>query len=177
MKQLTMCYFNNCKGKMMIKKTTQLTLMFGIGLSLFSGFSQAALTKTLLAASPRVSASARLGAIAVVHDDEGFSVIENGRKPVRVQNHLVDKLLRGRSQDDLEGFFEDNGHLIVNRGSDDKFSIRAGGGLNGGGPILAAVFYWTVKGAGYIGLASAVALSAGIEGKAAQMVHQQPPVF
>ena len=122
---------------MMIKNCTKFVLIAGIGFSLFSGLSQAALDQedSLIIISPSVTASSRLGlgAFALIHDTEGFSVFEKNGKKSRVQNRLIDKSLRGIPQSGLEGFLKNNGRLSVNRGSDGEYSLRVSGGLDGGG--------------------------------------------
>ena len=121
---------------MMIKNCTKFVLIAGIGFSLFSGLSQAALDQedSLIIISPSVTASSRLGlgAFALIHDTEGFSVFEKNGKKSRVQNRLIDKSLRGIPQSGLEGFLKNNGRLSVNRGSDGEYSLRVSGGLDGG---------------------------------------------
>jgi hypothetical protein len=152
------------KDIMMIKNRTQFVLIAGIGFSLFSGLSQAmflkkgAYDRALLIHHP--SAPARLGALALIHDDEQkFSVLRESGEINEIPNHLVAKDLRGISQDDVKARLDNNINFRVQQGSDGEFSLQEGGGLEGGGPILSAVFYWTVKGTGYAGLGIAIAAS------------------
>ena len=153
----------------MIKSRTKFVLTVGIGLSLFSGLSQAMFLKkgandrTILIPNP--SAPARLGALALIHDDEGFSVL-NKSEIRRIPNHLVARDLRGIPQSEVTARLDNNINFRVQQGSDGEFSLQECGGLKGGGPILAAVFYWTVKGVGYAGLGAAIA-AGGILGSRA----------
>ena len=155
---------------MMIKNRTKFVLTVGIGLSLFSGLSQAMFLKkgandrTLLIPNP--SAPARLGALALIHDDERFSVLRESGEINEIPNHLVARDLRGISQDEVKARLDNNINFRVQQGSDGEFSLQECGGLKGGGPILAAVFYWTVKGVGYAGLGAAIA-AGGILGSRA----------
>jgi hypothetical protein len=119
----------------MIKNRTKFVLIAGIGLSLFSGLSQAMFLKkgaydtALVITNP--SAPARLGSLALIHDDEGFSVL-NKSEIRRIPNHLVDKDLRGISQDEVKARLDDNIAFRVQQGSDGEFSLQEGGGLKGG---------------------------------------------
>jgi hypothetical protein len=123
---------------MMIKNRTHFALIAGIGFSLFSGLSHTASTgedDTALLIT-NLSAPARLGSLALIHDDEGFFVFETNGKKSRVPNRLVDKSLRGIPQSVLEEFLKNNGRLSVNRNSDGEYSLRVSGGLDGGwGPM------------------------------------------
>jgi hypothetical protein len=159
------------KDIIMIKNCTKFVLTVSIGLSLFSGLSQAmflkkgAYDRALLIPNP--SAPARLGALALIHNDEqGFSVLRESGEINEIPNHLVAKDLRGISQDEVKARLDDNIAFRVQQGSDGEFSLQEGGGLEGGGPILAAVFYWTVKGVGYAGLGAAI-VAGGILGSRA----------
>jgi hypothetical protein len=155
------------KDIIMIKNRTKFVLIAGIGLSLFSGLSHTAFENendTALVIT-NLSAPARLGSLVLIHDDEGFSVL-NKSEIRRIPNHLVDKDLRGISQDEVKARLDDNIAFRVQQGSDGEFSLQEGGGLEGGGPILAAVFYWTVKGVGYAGLGAAI-VAGGILGSRA----------
>ena len=119
----------------MIKSRTKFVLTVGIGLSLFSGLSQAMFLKkgandrTLLIPNP--SAPARLGALALIHDDEGFSVL-NKSEIRRIPNHLVARDLRGIPQSEVTARLDNNINFRVQQGSDGEFSLQEGGGLKGG---------------------------------------------
>ena len=148
----------------MIKNCTKFALTVGIGLSLVSGLSHTAFEKendtALVITNP--SAPARLGALALIHDDEGFSVL-NKSEIRRIPSHLVTRDLRGISQDEVKARLDDNIAFRVQQGSDGEFSLQECGGLEGGGPITGAACYWTVKSLGYVGLGAFV-VGAGIVG-------------
>ena len=120
----------------MIKSRTKFVLTVGIGLSLFSGLSQAMFLKkgandrTLLIPNP--SAPARLGALALIHDDERFSVLRESGEINEIPNHLVARDLRGISQDEVKARLDNNINFRVQQGSDGEFSLQEGGGLKGG---------------------------------------------
>ena len=122
---------------MMIKNRMKFVLTVGIGLSLFSGLSQAMFLKkgandrTLLIPNP--SAPARLGALALIHDDEGFSVL-NKSEIRRIPNHLVARDLRGIPQSEVTARLDNNINFRVQQGSDGEFSLQECGGLDGGNP-------------------------------------------
>ncbi len=154
---------------MMIKNCTKFVLTVGIGLSLFSGISHTTFAgadnTVLLITNP--SAPARLGALALIYDDkQRFSVLRESGEVNEIPNHLVAKDLRGIPQSEVKARLDNNINFRVQQGSDGEFSLQEGGGLEGGGPILAAVFYWTVKGVGYAGLGVAIA-AGGILGSRA----------
>ena len=119
----------------MIKKRTQFVLIVGIGLSLFSGFSQTALTTMDSVDSPMIVSARypdRLGPITVLHNyDDGFSVLSKGTKHV-VENHLVGIELRTIAESHTLEAFLKSGYISVNRGSDNKYSLKAIGRLMGG---------------------------------------------
>ncbi len=144
----------------MIKNRTKFALTVGIGLSLFNGLSHTAFEReddtALVITKP--SAPARLGALALIHDDEGFSVL-NKSEIRRIPNHLVAKDLREISHSEVKARLENNINFRVQQGSDGEFSLQECGGLEGGGPILSSALYWGVKGAGYLGLGAAVGLT------------------
>ena len=120
----------------MIKSRTKFVLTVGIGLSLFSGLSQAMFLKkgandrTLLIPNP--SAPARLGALALIHDDERFSVLRESGEINEIPNHLVARDLRGISQDEVKARLDNNINFRVQQGSDGEFSLQECGGLKGG---------------------------------------------
>lgn len=144
----------------MIKNRTKFVLIAGIGLSLFSGLSHTAFEReddtALVITNP--SAPARLGAIALIHDDKGFSVL-NKSEIRRIPNHLVSPPLRRISQSEVKARLENNINFRVQQGSDGEFSVQEGGGLGGGGMALAVALYKGVKVAGYTGLGVAIGVA------------------
>ena len=122
----------------MIKNRTHFALIAGIGFSLFSGLSHTTSTgeddTALLITNP--SAPARLGALALIHDDERFSVLRESGEINEIPNHLVARDLRGISQDEVKARLDNHINFRVQQGSDGEFSLQECGGLNGGwGPM------------------------------------------
>jgi hypothetical protein len=138
------------KDIIMIKNRTKFVLTVGVGLSLFSGLSQAmflkkgAYDRALLIPNP--SAPARLGALALIHDDEQrFSVLRENGEINEIPNHLVAKDLRGISQDEVKARLDNNINFRVQQGSDGEFSLQEGGGLDGGSWLAAKLCYAGTK--------------------------------
>jgi hypothetical protein len=125
------------KDIMMIKNRTKFALTVGIGLSLFSGLSHTAFEKeddTALVI-PHPSAPARLEILALIHDDEGFSVLSKSEIR-RIPNHLVARDLRRILQSEVKARLDNHINFRVQQGSDGEFSLQECGGLDGGGDIL-----------------------------------------
>lgn len=88
-----------------------------------------------------VSATARLGNIAVAQDEHGFAVIKDGRAH-RVPPYMVDKTLRGKSPEDIRKFLSQNNYLKVKQNERNEFSIESGvRGLGGGAGGFTAGFF------------------------------------
>ena len=143
----------------MIKNRTKFALTVGIGLSVLSGVVHG----TSLVVKPGLFAQSRLGPLGVLHNEDGFHVLEDDGNMSQVPRHLVSPVLQNVSPKDFEIFMGNGGRLHVEKGSDDIFSIKEGGGLKGGGPMTGAACYWTVKSLGYVGLGAFV-VGAGIVG-------------
>lgn len=75
----------------------------------------------------------RLGALDLLHDDNGFKVEKNGEIHT-IQNCFVEKEIRGISKDKLARLLVAGAYLSLN-GIDDgnDYSLRLNGRLNGGG--------------------------------------------
>jgi hypothetical protein len=124
----------------MIKNCTKFVLIAGIGLSLFSGLSRTAFENendtALVITNPSVPA--RLGPLALIHDDKGFSVF-NKSEIRRIANHLVARDLRGISQSEVKARLDNHINFRIQKGSDGEFSLQEGGGLDGGNPEEEAI--------------------------------------
>jgi hypothetical protein len=86
----------------------------------------------------------QLGAIKLSHDVDGFSVFKDGKKHA-VAKYFVDKSIRNMPTEQIQKFLKNNGYLSVNQMSDQGYSIKANGRINGGGPLLASFLYGATK--------------------------------
>lgn len=120
---------------MMIKNRTNFVLITGIGLSLFSRLSHTAFAReddTALLIT-NLSAPARLGALALIHDDQQrFSVLRESGEINEIPNHLVARGLREISQSEVKVRLNNRINFRVQQGSDGEFSVQESGGLDGG---------------------------------------------
>lgn len=85
------------------------------------------------------------------YDKEGFFVRKD-KEDVRIKKYDTDKLLRGRSVNDMAKYTL-LGKVRLAELDSGEYTVQAQGELKGGGPVLASVFYWGTK----IGLYSAIA--------------------
>lgn len=90
---------------------------------------------------------------AVLHDEEGFHVLQDNIVR-RVDNHDIDAKLRNASPEQLQAFLK-VGYLSVNKLSDGNYKIGAKVRGLGGGPVLAMLFYGSTKGVIYGATAAA----------------------
>lgn len=80
-----------------------------------------------------LSAPRDLGPLKVLQANKQFIVVHEG-KPTIVQQHNIDKTLRGISSDELKKFLiEDDGYVKVQRKSDGQFALEGQIPLHGGG--------------------------------------------
>lgn len=114
----------------------------------------------------------RLHPLSVTHDTNDFYIIKKDKK-FKVQNHSLHKNLRGISQGNLRKLLSHNFYLDVGQASDGEYLLDAKGRLEGGGPILAATFYWTTKVLCYGGLAVIVGTTGLISGKGYLIKNEQ----
>lgn len=117
------------------------------------------------------SLSATNHQISLIHQNNNFSVqTDEGIFPI--QRCYMDKELRGISEERLAKFAAAGAYLKLNKMEDSNdYTLRLCGRLNGGGVVLANVFYWGVKSLGYgvpatiavasVGAAAAPLLTAG----------------
>lgn len=107
--------------------------------------------KAMLALSmlTALSVSAMENQILLVHEKNDFRVeTQEGSFPI--QRCFIDKELRGVDVDRLSSLVAAGAYLKLNKMQDgNDYSLRLGGRLNGGGPVTANIFYWTVRGLGY----------------------------
>jgi hypothetical protein len=92
----------------------------------------------------------RLSAVnQLIHEQNDFSVkTEEGS--FQIQRCFIDKELRGISEEKLSKLIVAGAYLKLGKINDSNdYTLRLGGRLNGGGPVTASIFYWTVKGLGY----------------------------
>lgn len=84
----------------------------------------------------------------VTINENGFAVLQDGIE-YPVENADVDPLIRSQLKDKvIQAIKENKISIDVNQFQNQEkpeFSIRAHGNVNGGGPVLAAVAYWSVK--------------------------------
>lgn len=84
----------------------------------------------------------------VAINENGFTVLQGGIE-YPVENADVDPLIRNQPKDKvIQAIKENKISIDVNQFENQEkpeFSIRAHGNVNGGGPICAAVAYWSVK--------------------------------
>jgi hypothetical protein len=79
-----------------------------------------------------VFAPQRLGQIKLRYDEQGYSVIQNG-KSHKIESYDVDPLLRKMNREQLKKF-QQKGLISVNQADNGEFSLKAGAKLRGGGP-------------------------------------------
>ena len=158
----------------MIKNRTKFALTVGIGLSLFSGISHTAFERkdNTALVIPHPSAPDRLGALALIHDDEQrFSVLRESGEINEIPNHLVAKDLRGISQDEVKARLDNNINFRVQQGSDGEFSLQEGGGLEGGGLFAAQLCYAFAKTSLYSALIGTTVVAAAVTAPAGVVTH------
>ncbi len=93
----------------------------------------------------------RLGQISVVHDDEGFHVLQ-GDQTHTVKKHWVDKKLRNIKRDHLRAFLAKemgNGYLKIGQSTNGEYSLVGSVRGDGGGPLFGALCYTLTKVACY----------------------------
>ena len=125
-------------------------------------------SKLLKLKDSSVHAPQRLGKVSLLHDEDGFYVLQNN-KPHKVKNDWVDPILRTATNKRLESF-QKSGYISVNQLDNGEFSLKANVRGLGGGPVTASMLYWVTKAIGYgvpvaLGTTAAVAalpVSAGV---------------
>jgi hypothetical protein len=90
--------------------------------------------------------------LALIHENNEFRV-KNGTESHPIQRCYMDKELRGISTEQLAKYATAGAYLKLNKmENSDDYTLRLGGRLNGGGPIMGLVANWTIKVGGYIGV-------------------------
>lgn len=89
--------------------------------------------------------------------NQGAFSIHDGERTICVPSYDTASIFRGRSEQDIQRFAQ-IGKFLVKRYDSGEYAVDAQGGLNGGGPVLGAIVYWTVKVSAYgaIAVVSAV---------------------
>ena len=95
----------------------------------------------------------RLGSAKLYHGDKGFYV-HHDNKMKRIQKCFTDKMVRNITPEQLQAFAQ-VGYFTLNKMSDDEYSLRANGRVNGGGPLFGGFMYWATKSVCYGALAAA----------------------
>ena len=122
----------------------------------------------MLIEAPSVFVPNRLGDIKLLHDKKGFSVIKDNQKHV-IERYNTDKIVRNMTKEELLSFLA-VGYVSLNQMDNGDYSLKANGRINGGGPILGTIAYWTTKVICYAipvaALGTAVVVTGGAAGAA-----------
>ncbi len=117
-----------------IKKLFSLSLLFSL---LAASFLSA------MELSPESIRGNRLEPIGLSYDEEGFTVTENDLS-TRVQRYDTDKMFRGKTKKQIAAFAA-MGKFKISKFDNGEYSVKADGGLNGGGPVTASILYGLTK--------------------------------
>jgi hypothetical protein len=92
-----------------------------------------------------------LGALSIIKRDTEYVVVQDEKE------HKVfstDTLLSTLNKKQLAAFLMNGGYIAVNKClKSNEYILRSKGRMNGGGPVLGAVAYWTTKVTGYASIA------------------------
>ena len=99
----------------------------------------------------------KLGSVELYHSKKGFFVRKDDQKHV-IKKYFTDPIVRDITKKQLNAFLE-AGYLSLNQMEDGKFSLKAKGRVNGGGPILGAAAYWITKSLCYCIISAAIITS------------------
>ena len=99
----------------------RLTLTVALGLSLLN-----VTVQSYVVMGPCISASEELGDLAVIHDKDGFHVLEENGDRSDVPRHLLSEALQDVSEKELKTFVDSGGRLLVTQENehDNMFSIQ-----------------------------------------------------
>lgn len=98
-----------------------------------------------------IQAPSKLGHLEVFHDDEGIYVHHNGQRKT-IERHQCDTTLRKLiAAKKLKEFQEQDGYIKINTMGEENDDLALSAKVRGpgGGPMLSALSYLTVKVAGY----------------------------
>lgn len=109
-----------------------------------------------------VFAPQRLGNIKLRYDNQGYSVLQNG-KPHRIEIGDVDPLLRKMNREQLKKF-QQKGLIAVNQADNGEFSLKAAANMKGGGIWGAVVGAFLGKAAVSVVGHGAIAIVSGAVG-------------
>jgi len=108
-----------------------------------------------------VRAPERLGSVVLINSPEGF-VVHKDNKNHLVEQDCLDTTLRKMNQNQRELYLSKGGALLLNQASNGEYTLKSVPNIKGGGPVMAAILYWTTKVCCYTGVAiSATAVVAG----------------
>lgn len=79
----------------------------------------------------------RLGSLQLNHGENGFSIIQDGKK-YEIQKCFIDSGLRNTNKEQLQAFLK-SGYISVNQADDGTFTLKAHSRILGGGAIGAAI--------------------------------------
>ena len=104
--------------------------------------------------------------VYVENNNKGLA-ISNGKMLYLVKKYWIDPQIRDMSTEELTSFLKEN-YIILKQMSDGEYKAQAHVRGNGGGPILANLFYWGTKtlcyGTAVAGAGAAVAATGGAAG-------------
>lgn len=100
-------------------------------------------SETIQLKSSSVFVPTRLGSLVLLHSEDGFSVLRDG-KMHKVQRCFVDPVLRNITTSGLKRF-QEAGYIAVSQLDNDEFALRARVRGLGGGPITGAIVYFATK--------------------------------
>lgn len=109
----------------------------------------------------------QLGELKIYHDDNYFYV-QRGNSIKRVEAHEVNRLLTDLLRKKLLDRLKSAGYIQVKEHQDGNYELAAKVRGNGGGPVLAGLFYWGTKtlcyGTALAGAGAAVVATGGAAG-------------
>ena len=103
-----------------------------------------------------------VGEVDLFHNDKGFHVVQDD-EVYTVNPQSLDPLLRTLKHKQLKKF-QKIGYIQVKKNEDNEFSLVSKVRAKGGGPVLAAGFYWATKALCYGGMIAAAGAAVGATG-------------
>jgi len=128
--------------------------------------SQSAVLKGVVWVAMLLSLSCSAMQQAILRDDTGYKVLDNGRWN-QVKSYDVDPALRKMNKEQLCKFFAAGCKIRATKTNNGDYILRSFVPGKGGGLVLAYAFYWATKAAAYGALTGAAVTAVAATGGAA----------